>query len=704
VLGEASGTGTAGDTGAGGPTGRLEGSPTPAGIPGVIREYQLIKQLGEGGMGSVFLARHRRLQRDVALKLLPPQLADDPWYRGRFEREMAAVGALDHPNLVRAYDAGAEGHHLFLSMELLDGEDLGNLALRRGRIGVADACEAVRQAALGLHDAHQRGLVHRDIKPTNLFLTRSGVVKVIDLGLSRARTSGNADGLSTAKTLVGTPEFMAPEQWESTEVDHRADIYGLACSLFNLLTGQPPFGKQVKGGWARLAVAHTAHPRPQLRGSVPDAPRPLCDLLERMMAMEPDKRPRTAADVAVLLAPFTEGHDLPALLTGEPSQRATPSQRMRKRRTYGALAAAGVVAVCGAAWGIWQATRPPAATATPAPAPKPAPPERVAVAPFPREVAEAPPGPVALHPVRTLKHHTDGVTTAAFSPDGKYLATGSKDKTILLWNTTTWKTRPPLEGHPGDVIGLAFSPDGSELASVTSGRDEAAVRIWDVGTASAKRTLGGASPGMWGVAWSGDGGTIASGGWDRSLHLWDARAATDKERLVVPDVITKYLRGLTISRDGKRVVTGGGGADGATRVWDAATGDEVVGDHKMPGGMCPTFLAGDKEIAGWIYSRGAIAICEVPSGLIRATWKAHPAIIEGLAVAPDGRHIVTLGREGVARVWASADESEVATLTGHRGPIYAAAFSPDGRFVATTGIEDGTVRVWELPPACRVRK
>jgi serine/threonine protein kinase len=119
----------------------------PAAVPESIREYHLVKELGKGGMGSVYLARHRRLRRDVALKLLPARLAADPWYRGRFEREMAAVGQLDHPNLVRAHDAGAEGEHLFLAMELLDGEDLAKLVAQHRRLPIADACEAARQAA-----------------------------------------------------------------------------------------------------------------------------------------------------------------------------------------------------------------------------------------------------------------------------------------------------------------------------------------------------------------------------------------------------------------------------------------------------------------------------------------------------------------------------------------------------------------------------
>ncbi|MCE9565410.1 MAG: serine/threonine protein kinase [Planctomycetes bacterium] len=677
-------------------------SPNGTRTPEFIREYQLVKQLGQGGMGSVYLARHRRLQRDVALKVLPPQLATDPWYRGRFEREMAAVGGLDHPNLVRAYDAGLEGEHLFLSMELLEGEDLANLVSQKQRLPIADACEVIRQAALGLHDAHERGLVHRDIKPANLFLTRSGIVKVIDLGLARVLSHDGplGDGLSAAQTLVGTPEYMSPEQWESTEVDRRADIYGLGCTLYHLLTGSPPFGKQSGGGWTKLAVAHTMHAPPSLRDSLPDAPKSLADLLSRLLAKVPNQRPDDAATVAAELAPFTAGNDLVAVMTGEASrQTLTRSNGTRRRTAAVVLASLAVLALVG--FGISQfAGSPPSPTPTPTPTsaeltPTPVPPKPVDPV--------IPTGPVTLQAIQSLKLHTDGVVSVAYSPNGKVLATGSKDKTILLWDTKTWKTRPPLEGHRGEVIGLAFSPDSEQLASVTSARDACAIRLWDVETASAKKTFGEEVDGMFGVVWSADGSTLACAGWGSTLYIWDAKA--DKPRFVIPDAIDKkFVRGLTISRDGKQIVTGGGN-DGITRVWDATKGEEIPTDRAMPLGMCPTFLPGDKAVVGWIFRHGQVAICDLPSGKIRQTWKAHPKFIEGLAVSADGRFIASAGHAGDVIVWSTTDYKEVASVaSAHRGRVATAAFSPDGTQLATGGFDDWAVQIWELPAVCHTRK
>ena len=222
--------------------------------PASIREYQILGELGKGGMGSVYLAKHTRLHRNVALKLLPDHLAADPQFRGRFEREMAVIGQLDHPNLVSARDAGIEANRLFLVMELLEGANLADLVETTGPLATADACEAIRQAALGLHFAHQHGMVHRDVKPGNLFLTKSGVVKVIDLGLARVHNSETAnDNLSSMQTTLGTPHYMAPEQWEhSLGVDLAADIYALGCTLYFLLTGEPPFASRGVKGWVAL--------------------------------------------------------------------------------------------------------------------------------------------------------------------------------------------------------------------------------------------------------------------------------------------------------------------------------------------------------------------------------------------------------------------------------------------------------------------
>jgi serine/threonine protein kinase len=210
----------------------------------VLGAYVLLDRLGEGGMGQVFKARHVRMRRIVAVKVIHQSKLGRPEAIRRFEREVQAAAALSHPNIVMAYDADEiNGLHL-LAMEHVQGTDLARLVETKGVLPVAQACDYIRQAALGLAHAHERGLVHRDIKPQNLLLTtEGGVVKVLDMGLARLNHPADPANMHSAMTqegaVMGTPDYMAPEQaLSSHDVDIRADIYSLGCTLYFLLTGQ----------------------------------------------------------------------------------------------------------------------------------------------------------------------------------------------------------------------------------------------------------------------------------------------------------------------------------------------------------------------------------------------------------------------------------------------------------------------------------
>src|SRR5262249_55242656 len=262
-------------------------------------------------------------------------------------------------------------------------------------------------------------------------------------------------------------------------------------------------------------------------------------------------------------------------------------------------------------------------------------------------------------PSLTLPQHMNGVHALAFSRDGKVLASGGLDQNIYLWDTATWQVRGPLQGHPGAVTDLAFSPDNSRLASVSSASDTCLVRLWDVATARAADTLGGPSSGQWAVAYSPDGKTLACGGRDKDVHLLDA--ATGTQRLRLPSGVASYVRALSFAPDGGRIATGG---SGPTKLWDTTTGQEIATSVPLPEGLCPTFLPGGQELAGWNHGQGRVWICQLPSGQVRAQWPAHPEWIQGLAVSPDGRFLASIGQEGMAYVWSSADRTKVATLTG----------------------------------------
>jgi serine/threonine protein kinase len=282
-----------------------------------VDKYVVVDCLGRGGNSVVFKARHVLLpQRYVALKTLDNQ----DIHRGdealvRFRREIDIVSSLDHPNIVRAYDVIRTRTQIYLVLEYVEGSDLASLVKSRGRLPVEVAVDYIIQAARGLAYAHRQGVIHRDLKPGNLLLTRDGVVKIADLGL--ARFHGKADdkeddGLTLKGTALGTPEFMPPEQAEdSSKADQRSDLYSLGASLFHLLSGEMPVtGSSYMHRLQRLLLAP---PRPLMEAR-PDAPGELTVIVDRLRARDPAHRPSSADEVIALLQPFgrTESADDPA--------------------------------------------------------------------------------------------------------------------------------------------------------------------------------------------------------------------------------------------------------------------------------------------------------------------------------------------------------------------------------------------------------
>ncbi|WP_197454175.1 serine/threonine protein kinase [Stieleria varia] len=261
--------------------------------------YELVAPLGQGGMGTVYLALHQRLKRKCAIKLLPRERVDQPGWLDRFDREMRSVASLEHPHVVRATDAGHESGWHYLVMEHLDGLDVSQVAGRMDQLSVADACEIVRQAALGLAHIHDAGLVHRDIKPSNLMLTQNGTVKLLDLGLVLPGDDPLSvdDRLTTVGHVMGTMPYMAPEQLsDSRLVNPLSDIYSLGATLYRLIAGRPPHGRQ--RGLAAQVLAITSADPASLDSIREDVDREVVTLVDQMLNRDPAKRPQSAAEIA----------------------------------------------------------------------------------------------------------------------------------------------------------------------------------------------------------------------------------------------------------------------------------------------------------------------------------------------------------------------------------------------------------------------
>jgi eukaryotic-like serine/threonine-protein kinase len=292
-----------------------EGNGVPVDSPGAdltgrtLGEFQILRKIGAGGMGQVYLARQLSLKRQVALKLLRKDLAGDPTAMKRFQAEAEAVATLNHPNIVQVYGAGESDGLRYMALEYVEGRNLRDHLARKGPPDLLITLSIMRQVATALQKAHEQGLVHRDIKPENILVTKRVEVKVTDFGLSRFFTGAEAVNLTQSGVTLGTPLYLSPEQAKGQAVDHRSDLYSFGVTCYHLLCGEPPF----RGTTAlEVALKHlTDQPRPlsELR---PDLPTDLCAMVHKLMAKRAEDRYQSARDLLRDVAKVKDGMSLGA--------------------------------------------------------------------------------------------------------------------------------------------------------------------------------------------------------------------------------------------------------------------------------------------------------------------------------------------------------------------------------------------------------
>uniref|UniRef100_UPI002456722C serine/threonine-protein kinase n=1 Tax=Nocardia carnea TaxID=37328 RepID=UPI002456722C len=262
----------------------------------VFAGYRIIRPIGSGGMGTVYLAQHPRLPREDALKVLDEALSADPEFRARFQREAELAARLEHPNIVSIYDRGEENGRLWISMRFVAGMDARQL-VARGPVPPDRAVGIVRDAARGLDAAHRRGLLHRDVKPANIVISADhegrDIVRITDFGIARSLDA--ATDLTATGAVLATFAYAAPEQLSGQRADHRADIYSLGCTLYELLTGAKPFGHR---SGAAVIYAHLSEPPPRPSQARPDLPAALDEVVARAMAKDPAGRFADCAELA----------------------------------------------------------------------------------------------------------------------------------------------------------------------------------------------------------------------------------------------------------------------------------------------------------------------------------------------------------------------------------------------------------------------
>ncbi|HTU88793.1 MAG TPA: serine/threonine-protein kinase [Gemmataceae bacterium] len=641
---------------------------------GRLSSYRILKVLGSGGMGVVFLAEDAQLKRPVALKIMRPALAADKSARQRFVREARAMAMLKHDRIVAIYQVDEDRGVPFLAMEYLEGETLHERLKREPVLPLDDALRISGEIADTLAAAHAHGLIHRDIKPSNIWLefsrdsqgsanralpcgsrlNETGRVKILDFGLARPAVDDDAH-LTQTGVILGTLAFMSPEQARGEHVDHRSDLFSLGCVLYRMVTGQLPFqGRDMVS--TLLSLSHD-HPKPP-RELNPQVPPALNHLIQRLLAKNVADRPSSAESVVQAL------QTLPA----EPEPAPPPRRRRRMTVALVALALFGMTVLLA---GIIIRIRskdgretiievPEGSTVTIEEKANPSRERQGAVIENPsrdRERAVVPPlaegteplspwalvrSPARIKGVRSWTIDTrslrGGSISCAMRPDGRQLVVGSFDGVIRRYDPNTGRLQQALFGQQknADVFSLTWSPDGKRLVARCG--DNNALHIWNAATGRILRTIQPPGVNAGPAAWSPDGKLLAVGS-NEGVTLWDKGSWQQ-----VPFVVeVRNVSGLVWSSDCKIL---------------------AAASH-------------NKDVRLW----------EVPSGKLLHKFDRCEEAYPNLALSPDGNTLVFAASDKELRVWNVRSGKLLRTLELQAEPKAAAFFSPDGKILAVgTGV------------------
>jgi serine/threonine protein kinase len=664
---------------------------------GRLGAYRILRELGSGGMGTVYEAEDVQLQRRVALKVINPRRAASPAARQALLREARAIAALEHEHVVTVHQAGEVEGVVFLVMQLLRGETVENRLRREGRLPVAEVLRIGREVAEALAAAHAVGLVHRDVKPGNLWLeTPSGRVKVLDFGVVQALNAEPAEG----RGVTGTPAYMAPEQARGEAVGPPADLYSLGCVLYHLATGRPPTAG--KTALQVLQAATRDEPLPPHRLN-PAIPRRLSDLILQLLARDPTRRPPTARAVSDALAGLAARFSLGSSL-----------------RRYSLVLASGVgLLLVGIGVAVYlsrgrsepghQATASPETT-RPEPAPSPPSPQPTS------RGEDLPPVGETVGELRRFEGHTGVVWNLAFASDGRRLASASGgvakdgklqagDSGVRIWDTASGQELHRLPGKHSRVPSVRFSPDGSQV--LASSFTSLALR-WDLAEPPQLSDDFRSDLGSYRChVFSADGRYAATDGQDHVVRLWDlaSRAVVRSFKGHTGEVLS-----LAISADGGRVASGGGGQfvaaggpqpgeDYSVRLWDIPTNALV---RRFPGlGRFVWGLAFTPE--GQVVAAtvdGKLRLWDPGSDEPVRVFQGHQGPVVAVTVLKGGRWALSGGADGTVRLWDLRSGQERHRFRGHKGNVRALAQDPQGRWIVSGG-EDATVRLWDLPEEFR---
>ena len=712
-----------------------------------LNEYRLLAKLGKGGMGAVYKALHTRLDRVVALKVLPRDRMRKHQAIVRFQREIKVIAKLDHPNIIHAHDAGeADGMH-YLVMELVDGMNLNRLIKQHGPLSVPDACELARQASVGLQYAHEHMMVHRDIKPSNLMVTRSGQVKILDMGLALFQGQYREDHeLTSTGQMMGTLDYMAPEQGnDSHKVDIRADIYSLGATLYKLLCGQAPFAGEKYGSAVKKMMALANQPAPPISNERPEIPANLAEIIHRMLAKNPEHRYRDPNEVAEALTPFAAHNDVVRLLANLDNASISVSE-LPVLASGSPLADSSIRSVGSADMASWEGDSWPEHSQFVTTGKSV---ERTATQQAKRRKLKQPLSCLVFLTISSMTGwfvlskmdmatYRNELESSSFQvkekfrlPDNPTLATTSEDigfidglrqtaadnsanKRVTQLETSDsqserygqWSAeqRWTLDSPTGEIQSVQFSPDGQILVAST---DFNTVALWDIRTGELLPGAHVSSTGVQKLVFSPDSSFFATRGPHRRIELWNTELLTISQTNDHTCNSVHWTTCLDFAANGRTLATGG--QDGTILLWDIETGKttRLLGDaeenQNRPWVHQLKFSPDGRVLAStWSppnSSSCSALIWDVPTGKLRSRLAERAHHARELTFAEDGRTIATIGQQG--NVVNISDVSSGKKLREFRDPMHyimAVTFSRDGRTLACARDSHG-IGVWTLSTA-----
>jgi serine/threonine protein kinase len=565
------------------------------------------------------------------LKVLQERWNNEPKAVELFKREYDVLLELSRQNVTGVPRADAyfqystrEGKILHcLVMEKVEGINLEQWLKQYDKLSQKRAFKWLREITLILDKIHQQNWLHRDIKPPNIMLRNSGELVLIDFGTAREETQTYHQKVKGQQVTGITSAGYTPNEQQHGQAVIQSDFHALGRTFVHLLTGKHP-----------LEIYDPINDVLPWREETENIHPLLLDFIDELMGRLPKNRP---ANTRVIL------------------QRLDEIERQLKL--------------------------PPITPNRPSPPPNPQP---VVTQKQPPVIPKINPSVSPLD--KTLTGHSETVFSVAYSPDGRYLASGSKDKTIKIWEVATGKGLRTLTGHSGVVLSVAYSPDGRYLAS---GSQDKTIKIWEVATGKV-RTLTGHYMTFWSVAYSPDGRYLASGSWDKTIKIWEV--ATGKElRTLTGHSMTVWS--VAYSPDGRYLASGS--LDKTIKISEVATGKELRTLTGHSEGVLSVAYSPDGRYLASGIGDGAIKIWEVATVRELRTLTGHSEAVYSVVYSPDGRYLASGSSDNTIKIWEVATGNELRTLTGHSETVFSVAYSPDGRYLAS-GSGDKTIKIWRV--------